>query len=109
MRAVLRRAALVVFALVLIAPVLPGQQTPLTILSKDSRRTVPTTTLNEQEYVALDDLAGLFQLPVRDDPAGMLTVGSKGKTILLPPDQPPGSVGGRGFSRPGPTVRSNRR
>jgi N-acetylmuramoyl-L-alanine amidase len=104
-----RRTALVVFALLLIAPALPGQQPSLTILSKDSRRAVPTTMAGGQEYVALDDLSTLFQLTVREEPAGMLTVAYKGKTILLTPDQPLGSVGGRVFSLPAPTIRSNRR
>jgi N-acetylmuramoyl-L-alanine amidase len=113
MRAVQRRTALFLFALgvlsFLFASTLPGQQAALTVLSKDSRRTIPTTTINEQEYVALDDLAPLFQLTVREEPAGMLTVAYKGKTILLTPDQPLGSVSGRLFSLPAPTIRSNRR
>jgi N-acetylmuramoyl-L-alanine amidase len=109
MRAVLRRTALVVFALVLFAPALPGQQSSLTLLSKDSRRAVATTTVNEQEYVALDDLAGVFQLAVREEPGGMLAVTYKGKTILLTQDQPLGSVAGRVIALPAPPIRSNRR
>jgi N-acetylmuramoyl-L-alanine amidase len=109
MRAVHCRTALAVFALVLFAPVLLGQQTALTILSKDSRRAIATTMVNEQEYVGLDDLAAMFQLTVREDPLGMLAVVYKGKTILLTPNQPLGSVGGRVISLPAPTVRNNRR
>jgi N-acetylmuramoyl-L-alanine amidase len=106
---VLRRTALILSALLLFAPALPGQQTGLTLLSKDSRRAVATTTVNEQEYVALDDLAGVFQLAVREEPGSMLMVTYKGKTILLTQDQPLGSVGGRVFSLPAPPIRSNRR
>ena len=109
MRAVPRRTALAVFALTLFAPALLGQQTALTILSKDSRRTIATTMVNEQEYVGLDDLAAMFQLAVREDPLGMLAVTYKGKTILLTPGQPFGSVSGRVISLPAPTIRSNNR
>jgi N-acetylmuramoyl-L-alanine amidase len=109
MGAVPRRTALAVFALILFAPALLGQQTALTILSKDSRRPIATTTVNEQEYVALDDLAGVFQLTVREDELGMLAVTYKGKTILLTPDQPLGSVAGRVISLPAPPIRNNRR
>ena len=109
MRAVLRRTALAVSALLLLAPAIFSQQTPLTILSKDSRRFVATAMVGEQEYVGLDDLASMFQLTVREDQLGMLAVTYKGKTILLTPDQPLGSVGGRVISLPAPTIRSNRR
>jgi N-acetylmuramoyl-L-alanine amidase len=106
---VLRRTALVVLAVLLIAPALPGQQTALIVVSKDDRRIVPVTKVGEQEYVGLDDLALLFQFTVREDPSGMVAVIYKGKSILLTPDQPLGSVGGRVFSLPAPTFRSNRR
>ncbi len=103
----LRRTAL---ALLLIFPaVLLSQQTPLTVLSKDSRRTLATTTVNEQEYVGLDDLAPMFQLAVREDPLGMVAVTYRNKTILLTPDEPLGSVGGRVVSLPAPVVRNRGR
>jgi len=110
---VLRRTALAVLTLVVFSSLLStqlfSQQAPLTILSKDSRRVIATTTVNAQEYVALDELAGLFQLSVREDPLGMLAVTYKGKSILLTPDQPLGSVGGRLIALPAPTIRSNNR
>src|SRR6266436_6667826 len=106
MRAVLRRTAL--FVLLLPALVL-SQSQPLTVLSSAGRRALPTTTINEQEYAGLDDLAVLFELTVREDRSGMVAVGYKGKTILLTPDQPLGSVAGRIISLPAPTIRRNRR
>jgi len=112
MRAVLRRTALA-FALSLAflsaSGTILGQQPPLTVLSSNARRAIATTTVNEQEYVGLDDLAGMFQLTVREEALGMLAVTYKGKTILLTLDQPLGSVGGRVISLPAPTIRSNRR
>ena len=65
--------------------------------------------VGEQEYVGIDDLAAMFQLTVREDPPGMLSVGYKGKTILLTQDQPLGSVGGRVIALPAPAIRVNRR
>jgi len=108
---VFRRASAFALAFALVCssgPVL-GQQSALTILSKDSQRAIATTTANGQEYVGLDDLAGVFQLTVREDQIGMLAVTYKGKTILLTPNQPLGSVAGRVFSLPAPTIRSNGR
>jgi N-acetylmuramoyl-L-alanine amidase len=114
---VLRRTAFFFFVLILspfISDVLHSQQqTPLTVLSKENnalvRRTIQTTTINDQEYVALDDLAPMFQLTVREDALGALTVTYKGKTVLLMPDQPLASIGGRVVSLPAPPVRSGRR
>jgi N-acetylmuramoyl-L-alanine amidase len=115
MRAVLRRTALALpFALGVIlslSPPLLSQQATLTILSKDAlnntaRRTIATTTVNDQEYVALDDLAAMFQLTVREDAIGGLAVNYKGKTILLMPDQPLASVSGRVVALPAAPIRS---
>ena len=105
---VLRRTAL--FLLLLSAPLL-SQQTSFTVISKDTagtvtRRVIATTTVGEQEYVALDDLAAMFQLTVREDAIGGLTVVHKGKTILLTPGQPLASVSGRVVSLPAPPVRN---
>ncbi|HUR34455.1 MAG TPA: N-acetylmuramoyl-L-alanine amidase [Vicinamibacterales bacterium] len=66
----------------------------LQVLSRDARRSIPITTSGSQELVALDDLASLFQLNVRDD-GGAITVGYKGKTIVLTADQTIASVAGR--------------
>lgn len=111
-----RRAAPAFFLLALSflsSDVLRGQQGPLVVLSKDgnalARRTLQTTAIGEQDYVALDDLASMFQLTVREDALGALTVNDKTKTILLTPDQPLASVGGRVVSLPAPPVRQGRR
>ena len=59
-----------------------GGATPLTLLSKDGRRQLPINIVNDQEFVALDDLAGIFQFAIREE-SGALTVAYKGKTIVL--------------------------
>jgi N-acetylmuramoyl-L-alanine amidase len=79
--------------------------TPLTLLSKDGRRALPLYSSGDQEFVALDDLAGAFQLAVRDDALGAITVSYKGKTIVLTPDQTLASVSGRLISLPAAPLR----
>jgi N-acetylmuramoyl-L-alanine amidase len=84
--------------------------TPLTLLSREGRRPIPTTLLNNQELIALDDLASLFQVSVREDTlAGGITVAYKGRTIVISPDQPMASVDGRLVTLPSPLVRLGRR
>ena len=53
--------------------------TPLTLLSREGRRPVPTIVLSGQELIALDDVATLFQVAVREDTlAGGLTITYRG-------------------------------
>jgi hypothetical protein len=67
--------------------------TPLTLVSKDGRRTVPTINNGGREMIALDDLASLFQVAVREDSlAGGFTITYRGKTIVASADQPMASV-----------------
>ena len=80
----------------------------LQILSRDGRRALSLTSTNSQEMLALDDLAATFQLNVRDD-GGAITVGYKGRTIVLTPDQTIASVAGRLISLPVAPVRSGNR
>ena len=81
---------------------------PLTVLSKEGRRTIPLTTANAQEFVGLDDLASAFQLTVREE-SGAITVSYKGKTIVQTPDQPLASVSGRLVSLPAAPLRAGNR
>ncbi len=98
--------------LVLVVPHAQGTAppSPLTLISRDGRRPVPTTLLNGQEFIALDDLASLFQLMVREDAlAGGVTVSYKGRTIVASPDQPMASVNGRVVTLPAAMARVGRR
>ena len=63
-----------------------------------------SSSVNDQEFVALDDLAAMFQLTVREEALGAITVSYKGKTIVLTPDQALASVAGRLISLPAPPV-----
>jgi N-acetylmuramoyl-L-alanine amidase len=81
---------------------------PLTILSKEGRRALPLAIVNNQEFVAVDDLAAAFQLAVREDTLGALSITYKDKTIVLT-NQALASVAGRLVSLPAPAVRAGKR
>ena len=84
--------------------------TPLTLQSREGRRAIPTTIVDGQELIALDDVASLFQVSVREDTlAGGLTITYKGGTIVASVDRPMASVGGRIVALPSPAVRSGGR
>jgi N-acetylmuramoyl-L-alanine amidase len=97
-------------ALTIAAGQLAGQSTGITlqVISREGRRSIPITVNGSQEMVAVDDLAGAFQLNVRDD-GGALTVGYKGRTIVLTPDQTIASVAGRLISLSSAPVRAGNR
>src|SRR6185503_531316 len=83
---------------------------PLTLVSKDGRRTIPTVTSNGRELIALDDIASLFQVAVREDSlAGGFTITYRGKTIVASADQPMASVDGRIVTLPSSIMRNGRR
>jgi N-acetylmuramoyl-L-alanine amidase len=86
-----------------------SQAPSLTVLAREGRRSLPLVMVADQEFVALDDLAGFFQLAVHEEALGALTVSYKGKTIVLTPDQTLASVSGRLISLPSAPVRSGRR
>jgi N-acetylmuramoyl-L-alanine amidase len=106
--------------LVLLAPVfgpaqaghylLLAQSGPITVLSREGRRTLPAVEVQGHQMVGLDDLATLFQLQVREDAAARaITATYKNQTIVLTPDQSLVSSSGRLVSLPAPvTRRSNR-
>jgi N-acetylmuramoyl-L-alanine amidase len=108
-----RRGALAALLCVALAAPPRAQDTapaPLTLVSKDGRRTIPTVINNGRELIALDDLAAFFQVAVREDAlAGGFTVSYRGKTIVASADQPMASVDGRIVTLPSPVVRAGRR
>ena len=87
----------------------PTPAAPYTVVSREGRRPLATRTISGQEMFALDDLARLFELTVREDTAaGGLTVTVRNQTIVLSPGQSLASVGGRLISLPAPAVREGR-
>ncbi len=100
-------AVVVAAALVLGATLLDAQGAVLTLLSRDGRRTMPIVMSGSEEMVALDQLAAVFSLAVREE-AGAVTVSFQGRTIVLTPGQPLASVSGRLISLEAPLTRSGR-
>lgn len=101
-------AALVVATLAGVG--LEGQSpppTPLRLMSPSGTRPLPTLVVNNVEYVALDELARVFPIVVREDAAARaITVTWRdGRTVALTADQSLASVGGRLVSLPTAPVR----
>ena len=95
-----------VFALIGLAG--QSQSPPLTLLSAEGRRTIPTAQIAGQEYVPLDELATALRLTVREE-SGAITVSYAGRTIILTPDQTLASVSGRLISLAAAPRRSGAR
>src|SRR5687768_8648202 len=90
--------------------VLHAQGGPITVLSRDGRRTLPAVEMQGHQMVGLDDLASLFQLQVREDAAARaITATYKNQTIVLTPDQSLVSASGRLVSLPAPVTRRGNR
>jgi N-acetylmuramoyl-L-alanine amidase len=89
---------------------LHAQSSPITVLSREGRRTLPAVEVQGHQMVGLDDLASLLQLQVREDPAARaITATYKNQTIVLTPDQSLVSSSGRLVSLPAPLTRRNNR
>ena len=94
---------------VLSAAQTPAPVTPYTVVTRSGRQPLAVHVVNGQEMFALDDLARLFNLAVREDTlAGGITVSTNGQTIVMTPQQPLASVGGRMISLPAAPVREGR-
>jgi N-acetylmuramoyl-L-alanine amidase len=80
-----------------------------TVVTRTGRQPLAVRVVNGQEMFSLDDLARLFALTVRDDTlAGGITVSANNQTIVMTPQQPLASIGGRMISLPAPPVREGR-
>lgn len=108
-------SVLLVVLLVLTLAPLPQAQgtpppTPLSLVTREGRRAIPTTVLSGQEFMALDDIGALFQVTVAEDTlAGGFTISYRGRTIVASLDQPMASVNGRVVELASPVVRSGGR
>jgi N-acetylmuramoyl-L-alanine amidase len=101
-----------ILALVLAAPQAQdgAPASPLTLVSREGRRPVPTIVQGGRELVALDDLDSLFGVSFREDVlAGGVTVSYRGRTIVASANRPMVSADGRVVTLSSPVVRSGRR
>jgi N-acetylmuramoyl-L-alanine amidase len=104
-------ATATIVALCFLPTALPAQQPalPYTVVTREARRPLPSRLVGGQEMFALDDLARLFNLTVREDAAaGGLTVTAGAQTIVLSTQQPLASVSGRMISLPAAPAREGR-
>jgi len=109
-----RFAALVLTALAAAvaapAPLAQTPPAPITVLTAQSRRALAVTTLNNGDYLALDDVAAAFGLTTRDDRVtGAATITGGARSAVLTPDRTVVSVQGRLVSLAAPPLRQDGR
>ena len=87
-----------------------AQAPPITIVARDGRKPLPVTSINNQDYIAVDDINTAFQTTSREDRlAGGLTVTARGRSIVLTENQNVVSVAGRLVTLPAPPLRRDGR
>lgn len=87
----------------------PVSALPYSVVTRETRRPLAVRLAGGQEMFALDDLARLFNLTVREDAAaGGILVTSGSQTIVLSQQQPLASIAGRLISLPAAPVRDGR-
>jgi N-acetylmuramoyl-L-alanine amidase len=103
-------AGLLLLAVLTIASAAATQNpAPYTVVSREGRRPLAARVIGGQEMFAVDELARLFSLTVKEDTiAGGLTITARGGAILLSPGQEIASVAGRLVSLPAPPARDGR-
>ena len=80
-----------------------------TIISSSGRKPMPVRTMNGTEMVALDQLAQIFGLALREDTlAGSMNITASHQTVIVTPGQPAASVGGRVLSLSSAVLRDGR-
>jgi len=105
-----RALALAVLASAALAFLASAQAPSLTVLSREGRKPLPVTQINNQDYVAVDDINTTFGTTSREDRlAGGLTITARGRSIVLTADQNVVSVAGRLVSLSAPALRRDNR
>jgi N-acetylmuramoyl-L-alanine amidase len=106
-------AFLLIALLVVVGSSSPSQtQSPggLRVVTREGQRSLPIVTLNNQEYVALDEVASMFGLTLREDRlAGGITATAGTRSVIITPDQPVVSVAARLVSLSTAPVRQGNR
>lgn len=87
-----------------------AQGASLTVIAREGRKPLPITSLNNQDYIAVDDINAAFGTTSREDRlAGGLTITAKGRSIVLTENQNVVSVAGRLVPLPAPPLRRDGR
>jgi len=87
-----------------------AQAPSITVVSRDGRKPLAVTTINNQDYISVDDVNTTFATTSREDRlAGGLTITARGRSIVLTENQNVVSVAGRLVTLPAPPVRRDGR
>jgi N-acetylmuramoyl-L-alanine amidase len=87
-----------------------AQAPSIAVVSRDGRKPLPVTTINNQDYIAVDDVNTAFLTTSREDRlAGGLTITARGRSIVLTENQNVVSVAGRLVTLPSPPLRRDGR
>ena len=83
-----------------------AQAPSITVISREGRKPLPVTSINNQDYVSVDDVNTAFGTASREDRlAGGLTITTRGRSIVLTENQNVVSVAGRLVPLPAPPLR----
>lgn len=87
-----------------------AQAPSLTVVAREGRKPLPLTAINNQDYVAVDDINTTFGTTSREDRlAGGLTITARGRSIVVTENQNVVSVAGRLVTMPAPAIRRDGR
>ena len=87
-----------------------AQAPSITVVSRDGRKPLPVTAINNQDYIAVDEVNTAFATTSREDRlAGGLTITARGRSIVLTENQNVVSVAGRLVTLPAPPLRRDGR
>ena len=87
-----------------------AQAPAITVISREGRKPLPVTSINNQDYIAVDDINAAFGTTSREDRlAGGLTITARGRSIVLTENQNVVSVAGRLVTLPAPPLRRDTR
>lgn len=100
-------AASVALTLVAGLSVLVSAQAPsITVVAREGRKPLPVTSINNQDYIAVDDINTAFATTSREDRlAGGLIITARTRSIVVTENQNVVSVSGRLVTLPSPPVR----
>ena len=87
-----------------------AQAPSITVVAREGRKPLPVTTINNQDYIAVDDVNTTFATTSREDRlAGGLTITARGRSIVLTENQNVVSIAGRLVTLPAPPLRRDNR
>lgn len=89
-----------------LAVLVSAQTPPITVVAREGRKPLPVTSINNQDYVAVDDINTAFATTAREDRlAGGLIITARTRSIVVTENQNVVSVSGRLVTLPAPPLR----